>query len=107
MTGTKIIRNDVPGSSDIVWSAFLGWAVRVGTGVAIVVIAASAIGAWGLFRRADKAIDSMDRLTTKVDALVTTSEKNWDQSKIERERLRIDINSVKNRLTAIDKKIEP
>lgn len=106
MQGTKIVKNGDVGVSDVVWSEFLKWAAKVATGVAIVIVATSILGAWAFFQRIDKTISALDDLTLKVNTLVTTTEKYRDQDRTDKAAIMLGQSQLKQRVAALDKKTD-
>jgi hypothetical protein len=101
----KLIKNDV--GDDVVLSAILRWGFKIAAGIAIAVGAAGVIGAFSLLRKADKTIDAMEVLTLQVHTYIDQNEKRWDYERQIDAGNELKFDALKNRLTAIDKKVTP
>ena len=82
------------------------WVLGIVAGVLVVVFSAGILGVFAnVFTTRDNSV-AIRALTSKMDLFVTTTEKNRLEDAVKQESFRIDVNSLKKRLTKIDKKLE-
>lgn len=99
-------RSDGNGGLYIHRTSIEKWVLGIVAGVMVVVIAAGILGVFAnVFTTRDNS-QALRALASKLDLFVTTSEKNRDEDAVKHESLRIDVNSLKKRLTRIDHKLE-